>query len=56
MKKNLRFNILKTRTAMNAETSVFVIFVETIIYLLLYNLHDCTFKRKRKLLDREKLK
>ena len=41
---------------MNAETSVFAICVETIIYLLLYNLHDCTFKRKRTLLDREKLK
>ena len=26
--------------------SVFVICVEAIIYLLLYNLHDCTFKRK----------
>ena len=24
--------------------SLFVICVETIIYLLLYNLHDCTFK------------
>ena len=29
---------------MNAEISVFVICVEAIIYLLLYNLHDCTFK------------
>ena len=29
---------------MNAEISVFVIFVEAIIYLLLHNLHDCTFK------------
>ena len=33
---------------MNAEISVFVIFAETILYLLLlllllYNLHDCTF-------------
>ena len=28
---------------MNAKISVFVIYVETIIYLLLYNLHDCTF-------------
>ena len=28
---------------MNARISVFVIFVEAIIYLLLYNLHDCTF-------------
>ena len=29
---------------MNAKISVFVIRVETIIYLLLYNLHGCTFK------------
>ena len=28
---------------MNAKISVFVICVETIIYLSLYNLHDCTF-------------
>ena len=28
---------------MNAEIPVFVIYVETIIYLLLYNLHDYTF-------------
>ena len=30
---------------MNAKISVFVICVEAIIYLLLYNLHDFTFKR-----------
>ena len=29
---------------MNAKISVFVICVEVIIYLLLYNLHDCSFK------------
>ena len=29
---------------MNAKISVFVFFVEEIIYLLLHNLHDCTFK------------
>ena len=29
---------------MNAETSVFVICIEAITYLLLYNLHDCTPK------------
>ena len=28
---------------MNAKISVFVISVEVIIYLLLYNWHDCTF-------------
>ena len=42
--KNLRLNILKARTAMNEKISVFVICVETILYLLLYNLHDCNFK------------
>ena len=29
---------------MNAKISVVVICVEAIIYLLLHNLHDCTFK------------
>ena len=42
--KTLRLNNLKTRTAINAKISVLVICVEAIIYLLLYNLHDCTFK------------
>ena len=31
---------------MNAKISVIVICVEPIIYLLLYNLHDCTFNRR----------
>ena len=31
---------------MNAKILMFVIFVEAIIYLLLYNLHDCNFKHK----------
>ena len=34
---------LNIRTAMNVKMPVFVIWVEAIIYLLLYNLHDCTF-------------
>ena len=42
-KKTLRLNNLKTRSAMNAKVSVFVICVGAIIYLLLYSLHDCTF-------------
>ena len=29
---------------MNVKISAFVIRVEAIIYLLLYDLHDCTFK------------
>ena len=44
MGKTLPLNNMKTRTAMNAKISVFVIRVEAIIHLLLYNLHDCTFK------------
>ena len=44
MNETLRLNNSKTRTAMNAKISVFVNCVEAIIYLLLYNLHDCTFK------------
>ena len=31
---------------MNAKISAFVVRVEAIIYLILHNLHDCTFKRK----------
>ena len=42
--KSLQLNNLKIRAAMNAKTSDFVICIEAIIYLLLYNLHDCTFK------------
>ena len=30
---------------MNGKISVFVIFAEAIICFLLYNLHDCTFKK-----------
>ena len=45
--KTLRLNNLKTRTAMNAKISVFVICVEAIIYLFLNNLHDCTFHFER---------
>ena len=41
--KTLQLNNLKTTTAMNAKISVFFISVQAIIYLLLYNLHDCTF-------------
>ena len=42
--KTLRFNNLKTRTVMNEKISVFVICVQVIIYLLLYNFCNCTFK------------
>ena len=34
---------LETRKAMNAKVSVFIVCVETIIFLLFHNLHDCTF-------------
>ena len=44
MNKTLRLNSLKATTAINAKISVFAISVEAIIYLLLYNLHDDTFK------------
>ena len=46
VKKNLRLNDLKTGTPVNAQISVFVISVEAIICLLLYNLHDCTLKKR----------
>ena len=38
---------------MNAKISVFVICVEAIIYLLLYSLHDCTFKNLKKTVSQE---
>ena len=44
IKKTLRINNWKTRTVMNAKIWVFVICVETIMHLLLYNLHDYAFK------------
>ena len=50
--KILGLNNLKTRSVTNAKISVLVIGVEAIIYLLLYNLHDCTFKK----IDFEELK
>ena len=31
---------------MKAKNPVFVIYVEVIIYLLLYNLHNCTFNKR----------
>ena len=34
---------------MNAKSLVFIICVETIMHLLLYNLDDCTFKNKNEL-------
>ena len=45
MNKTLQVINLKIRTAMNAKISVFVICVEAIVYLLLYNLHEYTFKK-----------
>ena len=36
---------------MNAKISEFLIYVERIIYLLLYSLHDCTFNIMMKLID-----
>ena len=37
--KTLQLNKLETKTDMNAKISMFVICVEAIAYLLLYNLH-----------------
>ena len=41
---SLRLNSLKTKKAMNAKFAGFVIYAKVITYLLLCNLHDCTFK------------
>ena len=45
----VQFFSVKTRTAMNMVISVLVICVETVIYLLLYKLHDCTFNGNKQL-------
>ena len=45
--KTLPLNNLKTRTDMNVKIPVFLICAETIVYLLLYNFHDYTFKCHR---------
>ena len=42
--KTLRLSNLKFSTVVNEKISVFVICVEMIIYLLSYNLHDCTIQ------------
>ena len=41
--KTLWLNNIKTGTVMNMKIAMLVICVEAIIYLLSYNLHDCTF-------------
>ena len=41
---------------MNAKISVSVIGVEAVIYLLLYNLYDCTFNKYSIWLSNRKLK
>ena len=43
LNKTLRLNNLKTKTDMSVKIPVFVTCVKVIIYLLLYNLHECTF-------------
>ena len=40
---------------MNAKISMFVVCVEAIIYFLLYNLHDCTFKRSPEHLEHTRI-
>ena len=47
LNKTLLTNNLKIRTSMNAKISVFVVCAKAILYLLWYNLHDCTFKFTR---------
>ena len=45
IKETLQLNNLKTRTATHMRISVFVICVDAIMYLLLYNLHEGNFKK-----------
>ena len=45
--KTLQLSKLKTRPDINAIIEVFVISVESIIFLLLHILPDCTFKLLR---------
>ena len=53
--KNFTAQQLKTRTAINAKTSVFLTCVEAILYLLSHNLHDCTLVLSDKFLINENL-
>ena len=48
IKKTLWLKNLKPRTAKNAKISVFLVCVEAIVYLLLYNLDGCTFNIYRR--------
>ena len=50
--KTVRLNNVKTRASMNAKISASVIFLEAIIYLLLYNLCDFTFKFPEQLVNK----
>ena len=45
----LRLSNLKTRTGIKAKVSALDVCVEAIMYLLLYNWHDCIFEH----VDRE---
>ena len=42
--KSLLISNLKTKMAMNAKLSRFVVYFKAIIYLLLYSLNECTLK------------
>ena len=46
MNKASWLNDVKTRTAIDVNISVFVNCIKAIIYLLLYNLHECTFNSR----------
>ena len=41
---------------MNMKISMFVICAEAILYLLLYNLHDCTFNLKKAIVNTQHAK
>ena len=40
--------ISNLKIAINAKIAVFVIFVDAIVYMLLYNLHDFTFNKQNR--------
>ena len=44
MKVSTKIAFTKTGSAIDAKVVRLLIYVEAIIYLLLYNLHDCAFK------------
>ena len=47
--KSLGLNNINTKNATNSKYGGFIIYIQAIVYMLLHNLHNCTFKTSFKL-------